>query len=50
MAVTLVLKGHPIEGDDAETIAKLCGVSDRAIRYRLQKAYEKLRRELGEGR
>ncbi|GAN49805.1 RNA polymerase sigma factor [Methylobacterium radiotolerans] len=50
VAVTLVLKGHPIEGDDAETIAKLCGVSDRAIRYRLQKAYEKLRRELGEGR
>lgn len=50
VAVTLVLKGHPIEGDDAETIAKLCGVSDRAIRYRLQKAYEKLRRELGEER
>ena len=50
VAVTLVLEGHPIEGDDAETIAKLCGVGDRAIRYRLQKAYEKLRREFGEGR
>lgn len=50
VAVTLVLMGHPIEGENAETIAKLCGVSDRAIRYRLKKAYEKLRRELGDGR
>lgn len=50
VAVTLVLEGHANEGEDAETIAKLCGVSDRAIRYRLTKAYEKLRRELGERR
>ena len=49
-AVTLVLEGHPVEGEHAETIAKLCGVGDRAIRYRLQKAYGKLRRELGERR
>lgn len=50
VAVTLVLEGHAIEGEGAENIAKLCGVSDRAIRYRLSKAYEKLRRELGERR
>lgn len=49
-AVMLVLEGHHIEGADEETIAKLCGVSDRMVRYRLTKAYERLRRELGERR
>lgn len=49
-AVALFLEGHRVEGGDLETIAKLCGVSDRAIRYRLTNAYETLRRELGERR
>ena len=49
-AVALFLEGHRIEGGDTETIAKLCGVSDRAVRYRLRNAYETLRRELGERR
>lgn len=49
-AVALFLEGHRIEGEDTETIAKLCGVSDRAVRYRLRNAYETLRRELGERR
>lgn len=47
-AVTLFLAGHDTEGDGTETIASICGVSDRAIRYRLTKAIAALRQRFGE--
>lgn len=46
-AVTLFLAGHDTEGDGADTIASICGVTDRAIRYRLTKAFEALRQRFG---
>ena len=48
-AVTLMLEGYQAEAKEGAemTIAKLCGVGDRAIRYRLTKAYAALSRKLG---
>lgn len=47
-AVSLFLAGYETEGDGTDTIASICGVSDRAIRYRLTKAFAALRQRFGE--